>query len=614
MENAMQDLASGRGAMDLVSRQLVKYLEWRGVEHIFGLCGHTNIAVLSELEKSSIRFVNVRHEQIAAHAADGYARVTKKAGVVLCHLGPGLTNAATGVANASLDSVPLVVIAGDVPSHYYGKHPHQEVNLHADAAQSEIYRPFVKRAWRVERPELFPEIIEKAFTLAESGRPGPVLVSVPMDIFSRPVEVSRFERLRHNAKALVKPSIDDETGRAIVRRLLEAKRPVVYAGGGVLLADAAGELLELVNHLNLPVAHSLMGKGALPDDHPLTLGMTGFWGTRFINEKCRTADWVLAVGTRFSEADCSSWEPEYTFSMPPTKLIHIDIDPHELGRNFPVEMGVVADLKEALRVLNRVAKTLSPHGVKRPELVREIAAYREEFRASNRAAEASESFPMKPERILAEVRAVLPRDAYITTDVGWNKNGVGQQFPIYEPGSVLTPGGYATMGFGAPAALGVKVARPERVVVSLVGDGGFGQNPAMLATAVEQDIPVVWVVMNNGAFGTIAGLEAAHFGTTYGTVFLREGKPYSPDYAAIAKAYGVEGVRIKSAKEFRPALELALKSNKPFVIDVAMQNTPTPTAGHWNIMDIYSPGKKVHHVAVGAVEEEAEDFGGTESE
>ena len=183
---------------DLVSHQLVKYLEDRGVEHIFGLCGHTNIAVLSALENSSIEFINVRHEQIAAHAADGYARVKRQAAVVLSHLGPGLTNAATGIANAALDCIPIVHIAGDIPGHYYGKHPHQEVNLHSDGAQYEIYRPFVKRAWRVERPELFPEIIEKAFQLAESGQPGPVLVDVPMDIFSKEVDVALFERVKQN--------------------------------------------------------------------------------------------------------------------------------------------------------------------------------------------------------------------------------------------------------------------------------------------------------------------------------------------------------------------------------------------------------------------------------
>lgn len=585
----------------LISYQLVNYLEERGIEHIFGLCGHTNIAVLSALESSKIKFVNVRHEQIAAHMADGYARVKKKAAVLLSHLGPGLTNAATGVANAALDSIPMVVIAGDVPTHYYGKHPHQEVNLHGDATQYEIYRPFVKRAWRVDSAHLFPEILEKAFQLAESGNPGPVLISVPMDIFSKELETSYFEKQKLNAKNLHKPSIDNETAKKIIQTLAEAKNPIFYVGGGILLADAADQLRELVDRLNMPVAHSLMGKGAVSDDHPLTLGMTGFWGTKFINDKCKAADYVLGLGTRFAEADSSSWEPEYTFNFPPTKLIQIDIDPSEIGRNYPVEIGVVADLKQALTVLNKVAEELFPYGVQRDSLdtlKEEILKNRKEFKESNRKFIEDESFPMMPQRIVDEVRQVLPKDALITTDVGWNKNGVGQQFPIYEAGSILTPGGYATMGFGAPAALGAKIAAPNRVVVSLVGDGGFGQNPAVLATAAEENIPVVWVIMNNFAFGTIAGLQKAHFGTTLGTVFQKDGEPYSPDYASIARAYGVEGIKVQSAGEFKPALEKAIKANKPVVIDVAMLNNPVPTDGHWNIMDIYSPGKSVHHVSV----------------
>lgn len=582
----------------LVSRQLVKYLEQRRVEYVFGLCGHTNIAVLAELANSRIKFVNTRHEQVAAHMADGYARAKRTTAVVLSHLGPGLTNAATGVANAALDSIPMVVIAGDVPSHYYGKHPHQEVNLHADAAQFEIYRPFVKRAWRVESPELFPEIIGKAFQLAESGRPGPVLVSVPMDIFSKEVDVELFERLSHHATRLQKPTIDAQVAQQIVRSMATARNPVVYVGGGVVLADATQELHEFVSHLALPVAHSLMGKGVLPDDHPMTLGMTGFWGTKYINEKCRNADYILALGTRFSEADCSSWESAYTFRMPPTRLIHIDIDPAEIGRNFPAETGVIADLKQALIALNTAARQLYPEARKDERLVKEIAAYRTEFAASNEQHVRSAAYPMRPERILAVVREVLPRDAIITTDVGWNKNGVGQQFPIYTPGSILTPGGYATMGFGAPAALGAKLACPDRVVVALVGDGGFGQNPAMLATAAEQGIPAIWVIMNNCAYGTIAGLEMAHYGTAFGCVFRKGNEPYSPDFAAIARAYGVEGVKIGSAEEFKPTLERAVKAQRPFVIDVEMMNEPVPTAGHWNINDIYSPNRKVSHVAV----------------
>lgn len=585
---------------DTVANHLVRYLERRGIRHVFGLCGHTNIAVLAAMAQSRVEFINVRHEQVAAHAADGYARATGKASVLLTHLGPGLTNAATGVANAALDCIPMVVIAGDVPSHYFGKHPHQEVNLHADGSQYEIYRPFVKRAWRVDDPTLFAEIIDKAFLLAESGQPGPVLVDVPMDVFSAEVDSHFFTRLDNNTRELRKPSLDSRTAREIVRRMAEARQPLIYAGGGIVLAQACAELRAFVDHLGIPVAHSLMGKGALPDDHPLLLGMSGFWGTKLVNDTCLGADWVLGLGTRFKEADCSSWYRNYTFNIPPTKLIHIDIEPSEIGRNFPTELGAVADLKEALGVLLQVARELYPGGRKPGQIVEQIAASRREFAAANKPMATSDAFPMMPERILAEVRAQLPRDAIITTDVGWNKNGVGQQFPIYTPGSVLTPGGYATMGFGPPAALGAKIAHPNRTVISLVGDGGFGQNPAALATAVEQKLAIVWLVMNNNAYGTIAGLQKAAYGLTHGTLFpVAEGSwsEQKPNYAEIARAYGCEGERLNSAADLAPALRRALSSGKPYVLDVPMKNNPTPTTGHWNILDIYAPDKQLEHVA-----------------
>jgi len=582
-----------------VAYQLVRYLERRGVKHVFGLCGHTNIAVLSAMADSSIAFINVRHEQVAAHAADGYARVTKRASVLLTHLGPGLTNAATGVANAALDCIPMVVIAGDVPSHYFGKHPHQEVNLHSDGAQYEIYRPFVKRAWRVTDPKLFPETIEKAFALAESGQPGPVLVDVPMDVFSASIDPSLFEALEHRTRQMHKPSMDSGCARDIVRLLGGAQQPVIYAGGGVILADASDELQQLVDQLGIPVAHSLMGKGTLPDDHPLVLGMTGFWGTALVNRTCLQADWVLGLGSRFKEADCSSWYRDYTFNIPPTKLIHIDIDPSEIGRNFPTEIGVVADLKQALRALVSAARELYPTPRKNSAMAQRIAEARAAFADNNRPMQTSDAFPMMPERILAEVRALLPRDVIITTDVGWNKNGVGQQFPVLTPGSVLTPGGYATMGFGPPAAIGAKLARPDRVVISLVGDGGFGQNPALLATAVEQKLPIIWLVMNNNAFGTIAGLQKGAYGLTHGTIFpfSDDLKAQRPNYAELARAYGCEAERITEASGLAPALRRALASGRPYVIDVPMKNNPTPTTGHWNILDIYSPNRPLEHAA-----------------
>lgn len=435
---------------DLISNQLCRYLEGRGVRHVFGLCGHTNIAVLAAMAESGIEFVNVRHEQISAHAADGYARVTGKASVVLSHLSPGLTNAATGVANAALDCIPMVVIAGDIPSYYYGKHPHQEVNLHADGSQYEIYRPFVKRAWRVDTPELLPEIMEKAFQLAESGQPGPVLVNVPMDYFSAQIPNVLWEKQNANTKVLKKPSLDDETAREIIGALLSAERPVIFAGGGVALAKAWDELREFVDHLQIPVAHSLMGKGCLPDDHPLVLGMTGFWGTEFTNAQTLNADWIIALGSRFKEADSSSWYPEYTFNIGEgaTRLIHLDIEPQEIGRNYPVEIGAVADLKAALKVLVRVAREMAPNGVQRADLVKAIGDFRAGFKARNAQMQTSDAFPMMPERILADLREAMPRDGILTSDVGWNKNGVAQQFDIYTPGSILIPGGFATMGFG----------------------------------------------------------------------------------------------------------------------------------------------------------------------
>ncbi len=583
--------------MRTVAEELVEYLEHRGVKHIFGLCGHTNIAVLAALESSSIAFVNVRHEQVASHAADAYARVTGRASVVLSHLSPGLTNAATGVANAALDCIPMVVISGDVPSFYFGKHPHQEVNVHSDGSQYEIYRPFVKRAWRVETPDLFPETIEKAFNLAESGQQGPVLVDVPMNVFSERVEAERFERLKGNDRDLRRPTLDRDSAVEIVEALAEAERPVLYVGGGILLSRASAELKELVDHMGIPVAHSLMGKGALSDDHPLVLGMTGFWGTSLVNQKTLAADLILAVGTRFKEADSSSWYRGYTFDIPPTRLLHIDIDPSEIGRNFPTEIGAVADAKAALRVLVDVARELYPNGSDSSQLAEEIADFRASFVESNEAMATSDAWPMMPERILADCRTALPDDAYLVTDVGWNKNGVGQQFPIREPGTFLTPGGFATMGFGPPGAIGAKLAAPDRTVICLVGDGGFGQNPAMLATAVELDLDIVWIVMNNNAYGTIAGLEKAHFGTVYGTTFPGQPGDALPDYAAIARAYGADGFHVESADQFLPVLQKALEIKGPVVIDVQMKNNPTPTTGHWNILDIYSPETDVSHEA-----------------
>ena len=432
--------AASKTETRIASYLLTEYLERLGVEVIFGLCGHTVIALLDALGKSRIRFISTRHEQVAAHAADGYARASGKPGVLLTHLGPGLTNACTGVANAALDSIPMVVIAGDVQSYYHGRHPHQEVNLHQDADQFQIYRPFCKRVYRVDRVADLPRIMERAFHLSQAGRPGPVLVDVPMDRFSEDLPVDAFQKL---PAEMSRPTIEASAAERIVDALASAEQPVLYAGGGVLSARATAELAAVAEALEVPVAHTLMGKGCLHADHPLLLGQSGFWGTPIANDKCRTADLIVAIGTRLAEANSSSWDSRFTFSIPPTRLIHIDADEAEIGRNYPTELGVIADAKLALAAL-----AVAAHGKKhrdRGPLRDEIDRGRKAFAANWDHQWNSDQFPLRPERILAELRRVVPEDGFIVTDVGWNKNGVGQQFPITVPGTFITPSGLATM-------------------------------------------------------------------------------------------------------------------------------------------------------------------------
>ena len=533
----------------LIADLMVDYLERRDVKYVFGLCGHTVIGMLDALSRSKkVKYVSNRHEAVASTAADGYARVTHRASVVMCHLGPGITNVLTGVANAAFDSIPMVVIAGDVPSYYFGKHPHQEVNMHGDATQYRMLEPVCKRCWRVDDPEALPDIMDKAFRLAESGRPGPVLIDMPMDMFSREVEEDLWARTYQDSRITMKPALAPEAAQAIAKRLVEAKAPVIHAGGGILLAQASDELAALAEFLDIPVSRTLMGQGCLSDLHPLMIGQTGFWGLAHTHEFTLGADVILGLGTRFAEADSSSWYQGVTFDPTRTKFMQIDIDPTEIGRNYPVEIGAVADLKIALTQILDEAKRICPNGVKREGLREGIAKAKADFKASNAAISADGRFPMTPQRILKDVKEAIPEDAILFTDVGWNKNGVAQQFDITIPGTIHHSSGLATMGFGASAVLGGKLAAPDKICLTLTGDGGFGVNPTCLATAVEQGIACTWVVMNNQAFGTIAGLENANYHTKFGTTFhTPDGQPYSPNWAEVAKAYGVEAIRVNSA-------------------------------------------------------------------
>ncbi|MFI7149352.1 thiamine pyrophosphate-binding protein [Nonomuraea sp. NPDC050022] len=558
---------------------LVRQLEDLGVTHVFGTCGHTNIAVLDALADSRIRFVIARHEQAAAHAADGYARVSGKPGVLLVHVGPGLTNATTGVLTAALDSVPMVVISGDVPSYYHGRHPHQEINLHADADQAAVFRPFVKRAWNVHRAQDLGRAVERAFWTATTGRPGAVLVNVPMDVFSRPAEpypaISGAEP----------PGLPADVAERIAAALAGAERPLIYAGGG--LREAADALLRLAEQFDIPIAHSLMAKGTAPDAHPLVLGMTGFWGLELTNDYAREADVVLALGTRFAETDSSSWDPRFTWTLGDKgRLLQIDLDPAEIGRNYPAEIGAVADAALAIRAI--AAAAVAHPGVSRPALRERIRAARSELFGASRERGSSDDFPLRPERILADLRDSVPPDTILVTDVGWNKNGVAQCYELPPEGRFITPGGASTMGFGPAAVVGAQLAEPDRTVVALIGDGGMGAQLPAVPLAVELGAPVIFVVMNNRSHGTISDLQSAHFGRSHGCDFTDPaGRPYSPDFAALARACGADGHTVAAPGDLRTALRKAVADRRPAVIDVPMVNEPVPAPGHWNIKDIY---------------------------
>lgn len=563
----------------------VRVLEREGVAHVFGLCGHTNVAVLAALEASPIRFVGVHHEQMASHAADGLARVSGAVQVVLTHLGPGLTNAMTGVANASLDSVPMVVLAGNVQSYYAGRHAHMETLLKADADQARAFDPWCKRIWTVRDVDRLVDVLGAAFFTARSGRPGPVLVDVAMDVFSAATHWSDDWAPR---PVPAPPGLDASAAEAMARYLVEAERPVLYAGSEVARSGAGPSLQRLAEVLGAPIAYSLMGKGAVSDRHPLCVGMTGFWGTPAANAACRSADVLLAVGTSFGELDTSSWGEGQSFAIPPTTLLHAHMDPSEIGRSYRPAVGAVAGARSVCdELLRRVEAVLGASARSRTgTLPAHLADSQRQFDEQLAAARISDAMPMRPERVLRDLSGIIDAGVVLVGDTGWNKNGIGQQVPVEEPDGFVAPGGFSTMGFGPSAALGAALDPRGRAVLALVGDGAFLTNLSVMVTAVEERLPVVWAIMNNGTYATISSMEAKHFGTTYGADFDTS----RLDYAAAARAVGAEGFRIDRADALVPTVREALRSRRPTVIDIPCTRDNVPTTGRWEINDLFADG------------------------
>jgi len=548
---------------------IVKCLEQLGVEYVFGQCGHSIPAFLAALEKSKIDFISFRHEQTASHAADGYFKATHKPGVVLTHVGPGLTNALTGAVHAALASSAQIIITGDIQSYNFGKNPHQEINLYSDASQWEICKPFTKRAWRIHDNKFLPNIVSKAFNIAQSGRPGVVLIDVPLDLSLQKIEIE----IPDISKRMVtgrRPVGDLNEISKAVDLLVKAEKPFIYAGGGVILSEASPELTQLAEYLGIPVGTTLSGKGAIDETHPLAVGSTGFWGTSSGNETALHSDLILGIGTRFSEFDAGCWDPRRVFAIPPTKLIQIDIDPQEIGRNYPVECGILGDAKATLGQMMRIIKEkngkVEYRNLKRFQEVRKSV---DQYRENISEFQNSDHVPIRLERVFKEVREIVPKDGIIVSDVGGCKYGVAQ-IQFCEPGTSIPSSGFATMGFAPAAAIGVKVGQPEKPVVVIAGDGSFSSVSTLLATAVEHDVNVVWVVLNNYGYCSNTEIIQDLFNTSYGTLHLtkKNAKPYNPDFVKMAEAYGAKGECVRKPEEIRGALERALQSKSPYVLDV----------------------------------------------
>ena len=567
---------------------IARCLEQEGVTKVFGQCGHTNYALIDACHKLGIEYVSFRHEQMAAHAADAYFRVSHKLAVLNVHLSPGMTNALTGVVTAAADSTPMLVITGNTPSYHHAREPHQGIRFHADASQGDIYRPICKRVWRIDDAKYLTDVMPRALNLAQTGRPGAVLLDVPMDVFSQqidaePVTVAR--RPTHGKTA------GDPAGIAAAADLLaKAARPLIFAGNGATLSEAAPELRQVAELLSIPVATTLMAKGIFPEDHPLALGMTGIWGTRVANETARSADVVLAVGTGFGEADCSSWNPQYTFAIPPTQLIQIDIEPHEIGKIYPVDVGIVGDAKLTLRELHDAlrARQAKPAASRGDTIARGKAEWQAELAKEQR----NGGKPIHPARLLNEISKVASPDTIFVTDVGWNKNGAGQQLVARQPQRFITSGGMATMGFAPAAAIGARIGAPDKPVMCLVGDGGFLSVAGALTTSVELGIPVVWVLFNNFCFSTIRTVGTTYFNNAYGTEFTTpDGKPYNPDFVKLAEAFGIAAARVQEPDDLPDALRKPVSSGVPYLLDVWTRgDVPMPRTGHWDIAEFLIHG------------------------
>jgi acetolactate synthase-1/2/3 large subunit len=566
---------------------IVEYLIKSRIPYVFGICGHGNVGMLDPLyaARDRIRLVSPRHEQVAVHMADAYFRIRHTPVATLTSCGPGSCNIIMPLACALTDSSSVLAITANVPTSQFNRSPFQEVNRHFQADFVNIVRPVVKRSWQTTRVDMLPLALRQAMTTMLSGRPGPVNIDVPFNVFQEEDDVE-MPPPSPPLNAQRSGASPEEIALAL-DMILAAERPVVFIGHGVTLSEASKELTSFVRKLNIPVISSPNGMGCLDMRDPLSLGFIGRNGAYPANEAGRRADLVIAIGARFDDRSASSWMPGYSWNFPFTKLIHVDLDSAEIGRNYPPDLGLLADARTFLRQLLSELDSRNPAPDRTTAWLARIAEWREAWEKFTQPHFATHASPIRPERIVADCQAVMPDDAILACDVGVNHNWYMQFWNARKPQTMLNSWGFSGMGFGAAGALGAKLAAPDRPVVAIAGDGCFTMVPHVLCTAVEYDIPVVWVIWNNFGWVSIRDIQLGMFGgREHGTMF-RQGannSPYNPDFAAWAKACGVEAVTVTRSEDFKGALEHAVKANKPFVIDAHVDAEIRPPAtGAWEL-------------------------------
>jgi acetolactate synthase-1/2/3 large subunit len=530
------------------SKALFEALKAEGVKHIFGIPGGAAIPIYDALyDVHEIKHILTRHEQGAAHAADGYARACGKPGICMTTSGPGATNLATGILNAYMDSSPVIAISGQVSTSAIGTDAFQEADMLS------IMLPITKHNFIVHKTEELPGVVAQAFKIATTGRPGPVHIDIPKNAQVGKADLEIPVKVEYEKKLRLEPS-PNEVSRA-VEMLSHARQPVIYAGGGLIWSEASPELVKLAEMLQAPVVTSLLGKGVIPENHPLALGMLGMHGRMVANLSVTECDVLLGVGVRFSDRATG----DLKHFAPKAKIIHIDIDPVEIGKTVRVDLPIIADAKRTLKAIiagmeSHVQLGRTSEWIKRVEKLRKDLAPRMDY----------DEVPTKPQRAIKEIMSVLDDNTIIATEVGQCQMWAAHFCEIKKPRHFISSGGLGTMGFGFPAAIGAKVARPDCTVVNIAGDGSFLMNSQELATAVENEINVVSCIFNNGCLGMVKQWQDLFFQKRRSATDLGR----LPDFAKLAEAYGAWGGRASRPSEIAPKLKEAIESGKPAVLDI----------------------------------------------